>query len=68
MPETYEYKIIEGGAAFPSMLWSAFEKTLNDLISEGWEIESSHAASAGITLLGIGPKLVIILRRPKVSE
>jgi hypothetical protein len=67
----FEYKIvskmsktIRGGQ---SIDWSAAEKSIDELVAEGWEVVSSNATSIGLMVFGCGtvePVITFVLRRP----
>ena len=67
----FEYKIF---SSLPktrrlgqSIDWSAAEKSLNELVAEGWELMSSNTSAIGLVLLGCGsvePVGTFVLRRP----
>jgi hypothetical protein len=68
----YEYKILSGVTNMvkgrPSLDWSSLEGSLNQLVSQGWEVVSSNASLYGVLLLGGGilrPVMTFVLRRPK---
>jgi hypothetical protein len=66
----FEYKIFSkmskttrGGQ---SIDWSAAEKSINELVAEGWEVNSSSASAAGLMVFGCGtvePVITFVLRR-----
>jgi len=50
-----------------SIDWSAAEKSLNELVAEGWELVSSNASAIGLMVFGCGsvePVGTFVLRRP----
>jgi hypothetical protein len=67
----FEYKIFSkmskttrGGQ---SIDWSTAEKSINELVAEGWEVVSSNASSIGLMVFGCGsvePVVTFVLRRP----
>jgi hypothetical protein len=67
----FEYKIFSkmsktrrGGQ---SIDWSAAEKSINELVAEGWEVVSSNASAIGLMVFGFGsvePVITFVLRRP----
>ncbi len=62
----YEYKILSGVPSSPSLDWSTFERSLNLLVSQGWEVVSTNASSYGVFVLGGGslrPVQTFVLRR-----
>ena len=68
----FEYKVFSkmskttrGGQ---SIDWSAAEKSINELVAEGWEVVSSNASSYGLLVFGCGsqePVVTFVLRRPR---
>jgi hypothetical protein len=71
MPQ-FESKIFSGVPKMtrrgPSIDWSAVEKSVNELVAEGWEVVSSNASSYGILVFGCGgqePVVTFVLRRPR---
>ena len=68
----FEYKIFSG---VPKMTqggqlidWSAVEAQLNELVSHGWELVSSHSATYGMEVLASGsqePVITFVLRRER---
>jgi 2-oxoglutarate dehydrogenase complex dehydrogenase (E1) component-like enzyme len=66
----FEYKIFSkvskttrGGQ---SIDWSGAEKSLNELVAEGWELVSSNASGIGLMVFGCGsvePVATFVLRR-----
>jgi hypothetical protein len=68
----FEYKIFSkmskttrGGR---SVDWSAAEKSLRELVAEGWEVVSSNASDIGLMVFGCGsvePIITFVLRKPK---
>ena len=67
-----EYKIFSGVPKMTrggqSIDWSAVEKSVNELVAEGWEVVSSNASSYGLLVVGCGsqePVVTFVLRRPR---
>jgi hypothetical protein len=54
----FEYKIFSQMSKTTrfgqSIDWSAAEKTLNELVAEGWELVSSNASAIGLMVFGCG--------------
>jgi hypothetical protein len=52
----FEYKIFSGVPTMTrggqSIDWSAVEKSVNELVAEGWEVVSSNASSYGLLVVG----------------
>jgi hypothetical protein len=67
----FEYRIVSGSpgsAGFwgRSLDWSSAEKTVNNLVAEGWEVFASHTGMFGSFMFGSGqqaPVLIFVLRR-----
>jgi hypothetical protein len=67
----FEYKVFSqmskttrGGQ---SIDWSAAEKSINELVAEGWEVVSSNAIAIGLMVFGCGsvePVITAVFRRP----
>jgi hypothetical protein len=67
----FEYKIVSkiskmtrGGK---SIDWSAAEKSVNELVAEGWDVVSFNASDFGLMVFGFGsvePIGTFFLRRP----
>jgi hypothetical protein len=50
-----------------SIDWSAAEKSINELVAEGWEVVSSNATAIGFMVFGCGsmePVITFVIRRP----
>ena len=67
----FEYKIYSGMAKTTrggqSIDWSAVEISVNELVSEGWELVSSNASAIGLMVFGCGsvePVGTSFIRRP----
>jgi hypothetical protein len=67
-----EYKLFSGvpkmAKGGQSIDWSAVETQLNDLVSQGWEVVSSHTATYGLEVLASGshePVITFVLRRQR---
>ena len=67
----YEYKLVSFNPVMKMKVgydWSFGEQKLNELISEGWEVESSGVSSHGIVFVGsgsVGTQITFVLRRQK---
>jgi len=67
----YQYKIFSGMPKTTrlgkSVDWSAVEKSLNEMATEGWEVVSSNASAIGLMVFGCGsvePVGTFVVRRP----
>ena len=67
----FEYKIFSGmpktTRGGKSIDWSVVEKSVNDLLAEGWEVVSFNASDVGLIVFGFGsvePIGTFFLRRP----
>ena len=67
----FEYKIFSGMPKTTqfgqSIDWSAVEKSLNELVVEGWEVVSASTSAVGVMVFGSGrvePVGTFVLRRP----
>jgi hypothetical protein len=67
----FEYKIFSGmpktTRGGKSIDWSAVERSLNELVAEGWEVVSFNASDIGLMVFGCGsmePIGTFFLRRP----
>jgi len=66
----FEYKIFSKMSkttrGAQSIDWSAAEKSLNEVVAEGWELVSSNASGIGLMVFGCGsvePVVTFVLRR-----
>ena len=67
--DLYEYKVISGEPE-KEVGWNALEQEMNSLVQEGWEVDQISTCPIGGFGMGIGsggggigPFLVILLRR-----
>ncbi len=51
-----------------SIDWSAVEKSVNELVAEGWEVVAASTSAIGLMVFGCGsvePVGTFVLRRPR---
>ncbi len=68
----FEHKIFSGMPKTTrlgkSIDWSAVEKSVNELVAEGWEVVAASTSAIGIMVFGCGsvePVGTFVLRRPR---